>query len=161
MFRLLNNGLKKMIHRWLFSYEYDLKILEGGRKPLKTYKNDAGYDLYISRGVVIPAGQVVNVNTGVACKGSGVNAWIFLTARSSTLHRHGLLVDNAVIDGDYVGELSMVVFNPTKEDIYLHPGMRLGQIIVIPHTTIKFNNVEKLKIRKGERGDSGFGSTGK
>lgn len=160
MFRYINNVIKRIIHRWLFTYHYDLVLLDASRAPIRAYKRDAGYDLFVSRSVKIPKGKIINVSTGVAIKANGVPAWILLTSRSSTMLRHGLVVNNGIIDCDYAGELSITVLNPTNEDVYLHPDMRIGQMIIIPHTNCIFTHKDKLKIRKNERGYKGFGSTG-
>lgn len=156
---MINQWLKKMVHKWLFSYNYELQILEGGTIPTKPFKNDAGYDLYVSRSTLIKAGEITNVPTGVACKNK-IPAWILLTGRSSTLVRHGLIVDDGIIDGDYTGELFIKVYNPSNEDFHVYPTMRIGQIIVMPHTSIKFSFTDSLTTKKGERGNRGFGHSG-
>jgi dUTP pyrophosphatase len=154
----MNKWLRRLVHRWLFTYQYDLVLMDGARVPCRAYRNDAGYDLYVSRSIKIPVGQMINVSTGVVCRANGVPAWIFLTGRSSTLIRHGLIVDNGIIDADYIGELFIKIYNPSKKVVYLTPGMRIGQMIVMPHTSIKFKYVEKIKV--SGRGRQGFGSTG-
>lgn len=155
----VNKFIKKVIHKWLFSYEYDLQILEGGRIPTQPYKNDAGYDLYVAKNTVIKAKQMTNVSTGVACKNT-IPAWILLTGRSSTLIRYGLIVDDGIIDGDYTGELFIKVYNPGNKDFIIYPGMRIGQIIVIPKTFIRFRMKGVLRVRPGERGFHGLGHSG-
>ena len=153
--------LKKLLHRWFFTYKFDLVYLcEGSKMPYKKYKNDAGYDLFISRSTKICVGEMVNVPTGIAIKSYGVPAWVYLTGRSSTLIRHGLIIDNGIIDDGYTGELCIKIYNPTKEDITLYPGMRVGQIIIMPLISAKFRMVERFKIKNHERGGKGFGSTG-
>ncbi len=154
--------LKRLIHKWLFTYDFHVKLLDGGKEqPVRAYPNDAGYDLYVSRSTLVPAHGTVNVPTGVAIKNNDVTAWILLTGRSSTLHKHGIIVNEAVIDDGYTGEMCMVAYNTTKKDIRLHPDMRIGQIIILPHTNCNFKYVDKFIVKKGERGLSGFGSTGK
>lgn len=160
MLRFINSLLKRVIHAWLFTYYYDIKIIEGGREPVRAYKNDAGYDLFVSKSINIKPNSLKNVPTGVAVKGQSHNAWIMLTGRSSTLIRHGIIVDTGIIDGDYTGELFIKVYNTQKEEISLYPNMRIGQIIVIPHTKIKFKYVEEFKTKRNERGNKGFGSSG-
>lgn len=161
MIKYINNKLKNLIHRWLFVYNYDVIVNQDARLPTRMFKNDAGYDLFVLRSICIPKRKMVNVPTGVFCKSNKIPAWILLTGRSSTLHRHGLIVNNGIIDGDYIGEMFISVYNPTGADIWLYPNMRIGQMIVIPHTTIKFSYVDKFNIGEGERGECGFGSTGK
>lgn len=154
-----NNFLKRVISTWLNSYEYDFAILENGKKPIRAYKNDAGYDLFISKAVKIPAGKIVNVPTGIACK-SRRPAWIMLTGRSSTLIKYGLMVNDAVIDGDFTGELFVKVFNTTKKEVFLPPNVRIAQIIVLPHTIMNIHFVHRLPSSKHIRGGRGFGSSG-
>lgn len=152
--------IRRLVHKWLFTYDYDLQILEGGQCPTQPYKNDAGYDLYVSKSTTIKPGQTTNVPTGVACK-NRIPAWIWLTGRSSTLVRHGLIIDDGIIDGDYVGELFMKVYNPGDKEFHVYPGMRIGQIIVMPKTYVRFNKKDQLRVRPGERGHNGFGHSGK
>lgn len=156
----INNFLKLKIHKWLFTYEYLFALREGGKMPIRIYQNDAGYDLYVSENTVVRARSMINVPTGVSCL-SKIPAWILLTGRSSTLLKHGLMVNDGVIDGDYTGELFIKVYNPNEKDVLVPKGMRIGQIIVLPHTNIKFNRVVSIQNRiKNARGDRGFGSSG-
>ena len=154
------NWLKKIIHKWLFTYTFDLQVIGGGKPPIRVYKNDAGYDLTVLSSINIPAGEMINVPTGVRCKSTGVPAWLLLTGRSSTLIRHGLIVDDGIIDDGYTGELFIKVYNVTKKDVRLHPDMRIGQMVPMIHINCNFRYREKFKVKRGERGDKGFGSSG-
>ena len=158
--RRINNFLKSAINRWLFSFDYEIVITENGKRPTRAYKHDAGYDLYISQAVKIPAGKIVNIPTGVACKSKRA-AWLMLTGRSSTLMKYGIIVNEAVIDGDYTGELFVKAYNTTKDTVYLPPHTRIAQIIVLPHATVNFVHKEKLHVKKDDRGNRGFGSSRK
>jgi len=162
MIKRLSNFIKRRVHRWLFTYDYQFILDENARKPIRMFKNDAGYDLYVSEHKVVHAKSMVNVPTGVYCI-SQIPAWIFLTGRSSTLMKHGVLINDGVIDGDYTGELFIKVYNPKDESVLIPKGMRIAQIIVLPHTRINFkfkNRNKKFKTLRGARGDQGFGSTG-
>ncbi len=160
MIKILNNWIKTIVHSWLFSYDYDIHIMEGGTMPVRTYKRDAGYDLFVSKSTTIPAGGRTNVSVGVSAR-SRIPAWIWLTGRSSTLLRYGLIVDSGVIDGDYTGELSIKIFNPTKEDIHVPPESRIAQIIIMPHTSMNPHFTGYLSNKSGARNESGFGSSGR
>jgi len=156
----LNNYIKFWIHRWLFTYNYQFVLERGAKMPVRIYNNDAGYDLFVSKSVMARARSMVNVPTGVSCK-SEIPAWILLTGRSSTLSNYGLMVNEGIIDGDYTGELFIKVYNPKNEDVYIPKDMRIGQIIVLPHTNIKFNKVVKIQNQSiNVRGNRGFGSSG-
>ena len=160
MIRLINNFFKMLFLRWLFTYDYDIHLMEGGKSPIRIYKRDAGYDLYVSKSVKIPPRGKIQVPTGVAMR-SKIPAWILLTNRSSTLARHGIIIDNGIIDGDYIGELFISAYNSTGETVHIPPDTRIAQIIVLPHTSIKFNMTDYFSRKRDARNENGFGSSGK
>ena len=63
-----------------------------------------------------------------------------------------------VIDQDYRGNLGIKLYNLTDQDYVVNKNDRIAQLIVFENynTTVEFGNVEKT-----ERGESGFGSSGK
>ena len=154
--------LKNIIIRWLFKYDFDFVLLnENAKIPTRNYNNDAGYDLYCVRGINVLPGDKAMVSTGIAMKSKHISCWLYLVARSSTFLRYGLLVDSAVIDDGYTGELKIRVFNTTKKIVHIPPQARIGQAIPMPHLNIKLNRVRHLDTKNGERGSAGFGSSGK
>ena len=64
-----------------------------------------------------------------------------------------------VIDSGYRGELMVPVDNPTDDDYMIKPGERLFQIILPNLEEFEVEIVDELS--ETERGDGGFGSTGK
>ncbi len=154
------NFFRRFLHKVLFTYDMDLLIMEGGRKPTRAHAKDAGYDLYVSKATKVPPRKYVNVPTGVAIKSNGVPLWLWLAGRSSTMMSHGLLVDSAIIDDGYTGELFMKVYNLTDKTVHLPPGARIGQVVPMVHAQCNFRNVERFHVKKGERGSKGFGSSG-
>lgn len=84
---------------------------------------------------------------------------VMLIFPRSSLSNKDLILANSVgvIDSGYRGEL-FVRFKKTGKDIY-EVGDKIAQIIIIPYPTIKFKETEELS--KTERGDGGFGHTGK
>lgn len=66
-----------------------------------------------------------------------------------------------VLDSDYTGELMLMY--KCRDKFPMNPpyevGDRVGQIIIMPYPKVEFLEVEELT--KTERGDGGFGSTGK
>lgn len=131
-----------------------------GKLPTRGYSTDAGLDVYTSQQVVVPAGEFVDVPTDV--RGALPDGfWGMLTGRSSTLRNHGLLVHTGVIDHGYLGELFVGVMNLTGGDVVVHKGQRLAQLILVPMSpqVVLPQEVEQLPTR--ERGNQGFGSTGR
>jgi dUTP pyrophosphatase len=130
---------------------------------LPTYGTDeaAGFDLSSAHALVIPAGQIALVRTGLVIE---VPAGHFLAifARSSTPLKRGLLVANGVgvVDPDYSGpddEIMIQLLNFTTSDVHVKKGDRLAQGIVLPAPRVSFEEVSD--IRSTTRG--GFGATGR
>lgn len=140
---MISQWMKKIIHKWLFSYTYELQILEGGNLPTKLLKSNVGYDLYVSRSTLIGAGQTAEIPTGIALKNK-IPAWIYFVG-NSIFSNHGLISYTGFIDNNVIGEIYIKVFNFSDEDFYVYPTMKLGQIIAMPYTTIKFNFTDALK----------------
>lgn len=84
--------------------------------------------------------------------------WLFLHGRSSARER-GMAIVTAVIDGGYRGEIIIGVGNTTGLRIDVASGERLAQIVPIPIGDFQVYQVADLP--KSERGERGFGSSGK
>lgn len=128
-------------------------------EPTRGYATDAGIDLYISRDTHVPAHGFVDVpsNTAVSLP---PGTWGYLTGRSSTLRKKGLLVNPGVIDYGYTGELFSGVQNMTGEWVNLKAGERIAQLIVLPMVTHEHKITTVDSIPDKERGSNGFGSSG-
>ena len=66
-----------------------------------------------------------------------------------------------VIDSGYRGELRVGVINLGKETYTFEPGNKIAQLIIHPYEEVKFKEVKENELSKSERGERGFGSTGK
>ena len=130
--------------------------------PTKGSEYAAGYDLYacINAPVVITPHSTVKVGTGLSIEiPTGYFGAIF--ARSGLSTKQGLRPANAVgvCDSDYRGEYIVALHNDTDIPQTINPMERIAQLIVIPFLSIEFNEIDELS--KTERGEDGFGSTGK
>lgn len=130
-----------------------------GLAPTKAYVDDAGFDLYCDAEMVIEPHTFVDVPLGVAIK-VPEGTWGLLTARSSTLRKHGLMVAQGVIDCGYTGPLFAGVWNMTDEPVKVEPGMRLVQYILMTNASLNVEAQQVDELPKTDRGASGFGSSG-
>ncbi len=128
--------------------------------PTKAYSDDAGYDLYVSAKTTIMPGQFVDVPCAVAIEMPS-NTWALLTGRSSTLRKHGLMVNQGIIDPGYRGELYAGVFNLGAEPITVNRGDRLAQLILMPNHALNTTLIEVEELAPHQRGHAGFGSSGR
>ena len=81
--------------------------------------------------------------------------------RSGLAAKHGISVLNSpgTIDADYRGEIGVIIVNLSNEDFTIHPGERIAQLVLAGFEQINWQITESLS--QTERGDGGFGSTGK
>jgi dUTP pyrophosphatase len=81
--------------------------------------------------------------------------------RSGLGHKHGIVLGNLVglIDSDYQGQLFVSCWNRGQAAFTVNPMERIAQLVIVPVQRVNFNIVESFSA--SERGDGGFGSTGK
>lgn len=107
-------------------------------KPMERYMFPTG--LYMA----IPAGYVgkIYARSGLACK-------------------HGVGPSNfvGVIDSDYRGEVKVSLTNFSEEIMVINPGERVAQFILEKFEPVEWDKVSELD--KTERGEGGFGHSGK
>ena len=83
-----------------------------------------------------------------------------IAPRSGLAHKNGIDVLAGVVDSSYRGEIRVILYNTDKEEtLQVRSGDRIAQMIVERHYNFEFVEVEDLSVT--ERGEGGFGSTGK
>ena len=133
---------------------------EGAKRPYKKYTGDAGWDLFVSRPCDIAPGETVDVHTDIRIN-MPPKTYVRIIGRSSTLRKDNLLVNEAIIDNGYTGEMFVCVHNLGKEVFHVEPGMRLAQMIFGSIDDIRWAEVSEIKPDPRKRGNAGFGSTGR
>ena len=111
--------------------------------------------------MVVEPGQVVLVPTGIAVHLRDPNLAAMILPRSGLGHKQGLVLGNLVglIDSDYQGQLQISVWNRSVVPFTIQPMDRIAQFVVIPVVQPTWEVVDEFAAT--ERGDGGFGSTGK
>jgi len=130
-----------------------------GTLPTKSREGDTGYDLYVLFDRAIPPGRTIDIPTGFEVKIPD-GYWGSIKARSSTLLRRGLMIMEGVIDQNYTGKLSVLVYNPGNAPVIVEQGERLAQLILIPMVDSVIMET-KEELPKTNRGKAAFGSSGK
>ena len=140
------------------------KLTETAKLPTRGSNQAAGYDLYADLGqgtesVAIDRSNY-KVHTGIAVAiPEGYFGAIY--ARSGLATKKGLRPANCVgiIDSDYRGEIIVCLKNDMSTLNYVENGERIAQLVIQPYLEVEFNEVDELP--ETERGEGGFGSTGK
>jgi len=148
------------------SLSIDYKILNPLIKEhLPSYGSagSAGLDLRacIEKELVINPGETELIPSGISIyiKNPGYAALIL--PRSGLGHKHGIVLGNLVglIDSDYQGELLISCWNRGNKEFIINPLERIAQLVLVPVYQASFNLVNDFE--SSERGEGGFGSTGK
>ena len=81
--------------------------------------------------------------------------------RSGLAAKHGVTVANSpgLCDPDYRGEIKVILINLSNENFVVNPGERIAQLVIRHFEKVEWNEVAALD--KTERGEGGFGHTGK
>ena len=138
------------------------RLTETAIIPTRQYEGDAGYDLYadIKEPITIESHTTKMIHTGIAIEiPEGYFGAVF--ARSGLASKQGLRPANCVgvCDSRYRGECMVALHNDSSVARIIYPGDRIAQLVVMPYLNVEFNEVDELT--STERGDDGFGSTGR
>ena len=122
----------------------------------------AGADLYacMDSSVTIEPGQTQFIHTGLSVEiPVGVAGLVY--ARSGLACKKGIAPANkvGVIDADYRGEIMVALHNHSSEAVTIESCERIAQLVITPFLTAQFEETDELG--DTERGEGGFGSTGR
>lgn len=138
------------------------KLKENALLPTYGSEYAAGADLYacLEKELTVKPGETVKVPTGIAVELPLYTVGL-IYARSGLATKRGLAPANkvGVIDCDYRGEILVALYNQSGEEQTVLPGERIAQMVVAPYIPAVFEETEELS--ETERGEGGFGSTGR
>jgi dUTP pyrophosphatase len=144
----------------------DLKLLDPRLQthmPAYASPGSAGLDLRacIEHVMTLHPGETELIPTGMAIHIGDPGYAAMILPRSGLGHKHGIVLGNLVglIDSDYQGQLFISCWNRGRTPFMLSPMERIAQLVIVPVMQAAFNVVEEFPA--SERGEGGFGSTGK
>ena len=142
-----------------------MRLPHGADLPLPRYQSTlaAGLDLHAAVPAdapvtLVPGGRAM-IPTGIAIAlPPGTEGQI--RPRSGLAVHHGVTVLNSpgTVDGDYRGELQVILVNTGAQPFIVQRGLRVAQLVIAP--ILQANVVETTSLEVTMRADSGFGSTG-
>lgn len=137
-----------------------VKLLnEYAQLPTRGSNDAAGLDLYCSFQIKVPADSQKKIPLGIAVEIP--KGHMGLLVPRSSMSKTPLRCANSVgiIDADYRGELSIAYENVSCNDYTIFRGDRIAQLIIVPIAIVDVEEAQTLS--ETERGDGGYGSTGK
>lgn len=125
--------------------------------PERAHDTDAGLDLKSPINVTVPARGSAIIDTGVHIQLPPGTAGM-LKSKSGLNVKHGI-TSEGVIDEGYTGSIVVKLYNHGERPYQVKRGDKISQLVVVPVLLPTLVKVESLP--ESERGDNGFGSTGR
>lgn len=136
-----------------------LRVLldKGAKMPTRAHSTDAGLDLYSRDTTVITGKSAMKFDTGVHIEiPQGYVG--FLKSKSGLNVKHGI-TSEGVIDAGYTGSIVVKLYNNEGLPYMVREGDKISQLVILPIITPELEEVDSLE--DTERGDNGFGSSGR
>ena len=132
--------------------------------PQYATKGSSAMDLRVcsNKNIMLHPGQTLLIDTGIAIHIKDLNTTAMILPRSGLGHKQGIVLGNGtgLIDSDYQGELKISAHNRSDTAYLIEPGERLAQLVLVKIEQADLNLVEEFG-ESSERGEGGFGSSGK
>jgi dUTP pyrophosphatase len=146
--------------------QLDVKILDSrlaDQLPAYATPGSAGLDLRacIDEALTLAPNAWQLIPTGMAIYLKDPAFAALILPRSGLGHKHGIVLGNLVglIDSDYQGQLMVSAWNRSPVAFTMQPMERIAQLVIVPVVQAQFNIVNEFTA--SERGEGGYGSTGK
>lgn len=137
-----------------------MKIIldEGAKMPTRAHADDAGLDLYSRENRVIFPHSSATFDTGVHVEIP--RGYVGMIKSKSGLNVKYGLTSEGVLDCGYTGSIRVKLYNHSSEAYTVAAGDKISQLVIMP---IIAPELELVKVfgTETERGDNGFGSTGR
>lgn len=134
-----------------------VKLESWAYMPERAHSTDAGADLRSPYSVIVWARSSVVIETGVHIE-LPPNTVGMLKSKSGLNVNHGI-TSEGVIDVGYTGSVRVKLYNHSDKPYEIKAGDKISQLVVMPILTPDFELVDELEAT--ERGNGGFGSTGR
>ena len=132
-------------------------IDEGGFPPFRAHPTDAGLDLMTPVDFMVPPNGDATIDVGVHIQLPKSTVGM-LKSKSGLNVKFGI-ISEGVIDEGYTGSIQVKLRNTSDRPVYFKRGDKITQLVVLP---VLYESVDLVRsLAETERGDNGFGSTGR
>ena len=134
-----------------------VKLDNGAKLPNRVHPTDAGLDLFALKSGWVRAKKSKTFETGVHVELPEGTTGILLP--KSGLMCKSNIISFGVIDQPYRGEIMVHLFNLGDKDYWVEQGDKIGQMLIM---NVRYENIEIVdKLSESDRGECGFGSSGR
>lgn len=147
---MLKNSKKK-------SLKINVILDDGAKMPTKAHDTDAGFDLYSPCVFTLKSHNSIALDTGVHFEIP--RGYVGFIKSKSGLNVYNNITCEGVIDSGYTGSIVAKLYNNSDFDYNFYTGQKVTQIVFLPIPEIELEEVKHFD--ETDRGDNGFGSSGK
>lgn len=134
-----------------------VKLDKGAQIDAPAHEGDAGYDIHTRDYRVVSGFGSAEFDTGVHIEIP--RGYVGLLKSKSGLNVKNGITGEGVIDSGYTGSIRVKLYNNSNSSYRFYPGDKLIQLLIVPVITPTLEIAEELG--ESDRGDDGFGSTGR
>ena len=135
----------------------DILLERGAKMPVKAHDTDGGFDFFTPIAFTLPPRGSASIETGVHMiipKG-----WGGLFVSKSGLHHSKDIETTGYVDAHYTGNIRIKLQSHCDREYHFNKGDKISQMIILPVPEVELVEIDELP--KTERGNRGFGSTGR
>ena len=154
-----------------------IKMDKGAIAPTRGHQWDGGMDLYAMEDCIVPPAVITGeswdaddgtyecIQLGSLVIDTGIHLEIpegfygAVRSRSGLMCKHGITVGDGTIDAHYTGPIKVCLFNNRDTEYCVKAGDKIAQLVIAPCIFPRLELVDKFE--ETDRGDGGFGSTGR
>lgn len=132
-----------------------IKLDKGAIAPTRAHPYDAGLDLYAKEDAIVDNSETFDTGVHIEIP----EGWVgFIKSKSGLMVNHNLTADGT-IDSHYTGSIKVKLFNHGPLQYEVKAGDKIAQLVIVPCLLPRLELVDSLE--ETDRGDCGFGSTGR
>ena len=135
-----------------------VKYDNGAHKIERAHKTDAGIDLKSMENKLVPAKSSAIFDTGVHVELPEGTCGVLMS--KSGLNVNYGITSTGLIDEGYTGSIKVKLYNNSNDDYWVNDGDKITQLVVMPVLYADVEEVDEINLDT-DRGDNGFGSSGR
>ena len=145
----------------MFNERVSIKFVKthpDAKLPSKNNATDTGFDVYCVEDKVVPARESAVIDVGLNFADITPGYWVKIEGRSGLGFKHGIMPHPGIIDNGYRSSAGVKLYNLTDVDYQVKAGDRIAQFVVYKNYPV---TIEEGEATASDRGEKGFGSSGK
>ena len=124
--------------------------------PKKSHLPDSGLDCFVPESFTLMPLETKTIGLGFGI--SVPEGFAGMLVPRSSIADKGLIIQTAIIDPDYTGEIHLIITNCSNKMFFVEKDRRVCSLVIYNVLNVRLDVVEEFE--KTERGDNGLGSTG-